>query len=114
MEENAKRVLHVEINDDVRKLTIEGVDKDQQVVMRQELNEDELGAAIIVTNRRSEVDAEHRQRVALLVAVLMGAHLDCHNVLLQQSRQDGAGNSLVLHQILKDNVVYWVSYFHTP
>ena len=42
MEENARRVLHVEINDDVRKLTIEGVDKDQQVVMRQELNEDEL------------------------------------------------------------------------
>ena len=42
MEKNAKRVLHVEINDDVRKLTIEGVDKDQQVVMRQELNEDEL------------------------------------------------------------------------
>ena len=42
MEENAKRVLHVEINDDVRKLSIEGVDKDQQVVMRQELNEDEL------------------------------------------------------------------------
>ena len=42
MEENAKRVLHVEINDEVRKLTIEGIDKDQQVVMRQELNEDEL------------------------------------------------------------------------
>ena len=42
MEKNAKRILHVEINDDVRKLTIEGVDKDQQVVMRQELNEDEL------------------------------------------------------------------------
>ena len=42
MEEKAKRILHVEINDDVRKLTIEGVDKDQQVVMRQELNEDEL------------------------------------------------------------------------
>ena len=42
MDEKAKRVLHVEINDDVRKLTIEGVDKDQQVVMRQELNEDEL------------------------------------------------------------------------
>ena len=42
MEEKAKRILHVEINDDVRKLTIEGVDKDQQVVMRQELEEDEL------------------------------------------------------------------------
>ena len=42
MEEKAKRILHVEINDDVRKLTIEGTDKDQQVVMRQELDEDEL------------------------------------------------------------------------
>ena len=42
MDEKAKRILHVEINDDVRKLTIEGVDKDQQVVMRQELDEDEL------------------------------------------------------------------------
>ncbi|MBO7602294.1 MAG: hypothetical protein J6S94_04585 [Bacteroidaceae bacterium] len=42
MEEKAKRILHVEINDDVRKLTIEGTDKEQQVVMRQELEEDEL------------------------------------------------------------------------
>ena len=42
MEEKAKRILHVEINDDVRKLTIEGTDKEQQVVMRQELDEDEL------------------------------------------------------------------------
>ncbi len=42
MEEKAKRILHVEINDDVRKLTIEGSDKEQQVVMRQELDEDEL------------------------------------------------------------------------
>ena len=42
MEKNAKHVLHVEINDDVRKLTIEGTDKEQHVVMRQELDEDEL------------------------------------------------------------------------
>lgn len=42
MDEKAKRVLHVEINDNVRKLTIEGSDKEQQVVMRQELDEDEL------------------------------------------------------------------------
>ncbi len=42
MEEKAKRILHVEINDDVRKLTIEGTNKEQQVVMRQELDEDEL------------------------------------------------------------------------
>ena len=58
MEEKANRVLHVEINDDVRKLTIEGVDKDQQVVMRQELNEDELdnvaGGPKVIPDRISE------------------------------------------------------------
>ena len=32
----------ITIDEDVRKLTIEGMDKDQQVVMRQELSEDEL------------------------------------------------------------------------
>ncbi len=42
MEEKAKRILHVEIDDEVKKLTIEGTDKDQQVVMREELSEDEL------------------------------------------------------------------------
>ena len=42
MEEKAKRIVHVEIDDDVKKLTIEGVDKDQQVVMREELSDDEL------------------------------------------------------------------------
>jgi bacteriocin-like protein len=42
MEEKAKRIVHVEIDDEVKKLTIEGTDKDQQVVMREELSEDEL------------------------------------------------------------------------
>jgi len=42
MEEKAKRTVHVAISDNVKKVTIEGLDKDQQVVMRQELNEDEL------------------------------------------------------------------------
>ena len=67
MEEKANRVLHVEINDDVRKLTIEGVDKDQQVVMRQELNEDELdnvagGPRIIPELISEHLDACHSLR----------------------------------------------------
>ncbi|MBO7419182.1 MAG: hypothetical protein J6U14_09670 [Bacteroidaceae bacterium] len=37
-----KRVVSIEVDDDVKKLTIEGVDKDQQVVMREELSEDDL------------------------------------------------------------------------
>ena len=42
MEEKAKRVVQIEIDDQVKKLTVEGVDKDQQVVMRQELSDEDL------------------------------------------------------------------------
>jgi len=40
--EKNKRVVQIEIDDQVKKLTIEGVDKDAQVVMREELSNDEL------------------------------------------------------------------------
>ncbi|MCR5574561.1 MAG: hypothetical protein K6F78_07045 [Bacteroidaceae bacterium] len=42
MEKKEKRVVQIEIDDQVRKLTVEGIDKDAQVVMRQELSDDEL------------------------------------------------------------------------
>ncbi len=46
MEENKeKRVVQIEIGDDVKKVTITGEDKDQKVVMKQEINEDELELA---------------------------------------------------------------------
>jgi hypothetical protein len=41
-EDKNKRVVQIEIDDEVKKLTVEGVDKDAQVVMRQELSDDEL------------------------------------------------------------------------
>jgi bacteriocin-like protein len=41
-EDKNKRVVQIEIDDEVKKLTIEGVDKDAQVVMREELSDDEL------------------------------------------------------------------------
>ena len=41
-EDNKKRVVQIEIDDDVKKLTIEGTDKDAQVVMREELSDDDL------------------------------------------------------------------------
>ena len=41
-EEKNKRVVQIEIDDEVKKLTIEGVDKDAQVVMREELSDEEL------------------------------------------------------------------------
>ena len=42
MDKKEKCVVQIEIDDDVRRLTIEGVDKDAQVVMREELSDDEL------------------------------------------------------------------------
>ncbi|MCR5574556.1 MAG: hypothetical protein K6F78_07020 [Bacteroidaceae bacterium] len=41
-EDKNKRVVQIEIDDEVKKLTVEGVDKDAQVVLRQELDENEL------------------------------------------------------------------------
>jgi len=39
---NNKRVLRVELGDDVKKVSITGKNEEEQVVMRQELDEDEL------------------------------------------------------------------------
>ena len=39
---NDKRVLRVELNDDVKRVSITGKDSDENVVMRQELDEEEL------------------------------------------------------------------------
>ena len=41
-ENKDKRVLQVELDDNVKKVAITGVDADDKVVMRQELNEDDL------------------------------------------------------------------------
>jgi hypothetical protein len=42
METKNKRIVNIEISDEVKRLTIEGLNKDQQVVMREELSDDEL------------------------------------------------------------------------
>ena len=46
MEKNTeKRVLRVELDDEVKKVSITGKNSDEKVVMRQELSEDELDLA---------------------------------------------------------------------
>ena len=42
---NEKRVLRVELDDEVRKVSITGKNGEEKVVMRQELDEDELEQA---------------------------------------------------------------------
>ena len=46
MEENKeKRVLSIELNNEVKKVSITGVNSDEKVVMRQELSEEDLEQA---------------------------------------------------------------------
>ena len=44
-ENKEKRVLRVELDDDVKKISITGKNGDEKVVMRQELSEDDLEQA---------------------------------------------------------------------
>ena len=44
-QKNSKRVLRMEIDDDVKHVSITGLGSDEKVVMRQELSEEELGLA---------------------------------------------------------------------
>lgn len=46
MATNEKRVLSFEIDNDVKKVTVTGEDKDQQVVMRKELSGDDLDSVV--------------------------------------------------------------------
>ena len=41
-QKNNKRVLNIELSDEVKKVSITGKDGDEKVVMRQELSEDDL------------------------------------------------------------------------
>ena len=43
MENNDKRVLKIELNNNVKHVSVTGKDADEQVVMRQDLNEEDLG-----------------------------------------------------------------------
>ncbi|MBQ6747175.1 MAG: hypothetical protein IJR07_09065 [Bacteroidaceae bacterium] len=44
-EQKEKRVLSIELDDEVKKVSITGTNGDEKVVMRQELNEDDLEQA---------------------------------------------------------------------
>ena len=44
-EKKEKRVLNIELSDEVKKVSITGKNGEEQVVMRQELNEDDLEQA---------------------------------------------------------------------
>jgi hypothetical protein len=60
---NEKRVLRVELDDDVKKVSITAKDSDEKVVMRQELSEDDFdqatGGGVLDVFCRAHVPAIH-------------------------------------------------------
>ena len=70
-----------------------------------QFNEYEVFMAVILQDSSAEVYTEHRQRVALVVCVLMRPDRHLDDVLLQQGRQNGTGNALIVHQVFEYNVV---------
>ena len=56
-ENKEKRVLSIELNDDVKKVSITGVNGEEKVIMRQELNENDLEQATggLVTGAGNQV-----------------------------------------------------------
>ena len=64
---NENRVLRVELDDDVKKVSITAKDGDEKVVMRQELSEDDLdqatGGGVLDLFCRAHVPATHITQV---------------------------------------------------
>ena len=60
-EKKQKRVLTIELDDDVKKVSITGLGDDNQVVMAQELSEDELDQAVGGIYSRPGIEHEPRQ-----------------------------------------------------
>ena len=68
--------------------------------------------AFLLAHGSREVNTEHRQRVACSVAIFMWPHSDMNHFFLQQCRQNGFGNTLVLHDIFEYGVVNRIGYMY--
>ena len=68
--------------------------------------------SVLFADSCTKIDAEHRERVPAVVAILVGAQFHGHHIFLQQGREDGAGNALVFHQKLEYGIVNRVGNLH--
>ena len=68
--------------------------------------------SVSITDSSTEVYAEHRQCIAVVIAVFVGAHLYGKHLYLEQGRKDSTGYALVLHQVLEHYVIYGIGYCH--
>ena len=75
-----------------------------------QFNEDQAQRAVGLADACPEVDAKHGDVVTIAIGVLVAAYLHLHHLFLEQGRKNGAGDALVLHQILEDGVIDRICY----
>ena len=73
-----------------------------------------LQASIILTDLRTEVNAEHGNLVTRTVGIFVLTHLHLSHLPLQKSRKHCLGHAVVLHEVLEHRVINWVcnTYYH--
>ena len=74
------------------------------------LYEDGLPLTIFITDGCAKINAEDGEALAAFVGIFIAAHVYFQHLGLQQGREDGAGDALVLHEILEHYVVDRVGY----
>ena len=79
-----------------------------------QFDEHHMLPAVLFADGGTEVYAKQRDVVTRDIGILVWPLHHLHHPLLQQGRQDGAGNALVLHQVLEHRVIDRVRYieFH--
>ena len=79
-----------------------------------QLYQHKLQTAIILTNLRPEIDAEHRNLVTSAVGIFMLTHLYFCNFTLQKSRKHYLCHAVVLHKVLEHRIINRIcnTYYH--
>ena len=69
-----------------------------------------LALSVLLPHGSCKVDAEHGERVACGVYILVRAHLHLHHLFLQQCREDSFRYAFVRHYIFEHGVVNRIGY----
>ena len=75
-----------------------------------QLDENQLGAAVLVTDGSRKVYPKHGDAGLHHLRILMGLHLEINDVFLQQSGKQNLGDPVVFHHVLEHRVVNGVCY----
>ena len=76
------------------------------------LNQDGLPISLAINDGGTKVYAVDGEIVGEFVVVLVVAHVYLYHLLFQKGRENGAGYTLVFHEVLEYDIINWVGYYH--